>query len=419
MAPLRKRMWLPIMGLGAFFTAVVVAGNVLLGVAYTAPPGQPESRGPSDYLERKVRKVRKLFERVRWRREEPESAVPQPIEFAFARLPLPVLALHGSESTKEPDPARYLHFLREPGVRWLESPPAPPTEDYFGVGRALLFDRVVGRDSNVFEARERLRDDWSRWSLSRSDGVVVDVLDGVFYMPRSLCDELADVVRWWFPPSGCYSLVQEDCGSMVSRLVQLREPERMESPFREFAYRWVERQQRQFGHDAYWITFGVEQGLEAVDSVDFAYEQRKTLWDVVRKVYLSKYIGRAEERLRHEAWRISDWKALDYFIAPPVLAAYTWYRGWERRITIAGTKLSVNVEPLAHILDTLDDGERDLVAAVGMEWEIPGIPVKLIVSAGVHNGDLEFDFVGIGTSLGEAKKAVKMVLAEVEGIDED
>jgi hypothetical protein len=41
-----------------------------------------------------------------------------------------------------------------------------------------------------------------------------------------------------------------------------------------------------------------------------------------------------------------------------------------------------------------------------LEWGLKGWPIGLIVSAGLYDGNLEVDFVGIGTSVGMARKAL-------------
>jgi hypothetical protein len=75
MAPCKNRFWFPAAGLGALFMAVVLAVNALLSAVYKAPAGLPESRSPSDYLQRKVdRKSTRLNSSHRYISRMPSSA---------------------------------------------------------------------------------------------------------------------------------------------------------------------------------------------------------------------------------------------------------------------------------------------------------------------------------------------------------
>lgn len=368
-----------------FFAAVVVAGNALLAAVYTAPPARMEADGPSDYMTRKVRRVRRAIEQLRvlWTEvREPESALPPSDE------PAPRKA----EGRVE---AFAYDLIPEPVLNDDPKPDAAPRR----------VERILASDFDVAAHREFVREQWEAWSLANSHGFMESLLDDVFRVPACLCDGAVRTLRCWFPQSGCYSLTQEDETPLVLRLVSLREPGRMNSPFREFAMRWAEREAKQLGGDSYLRTFGVEEGLEEPSAHDILHEQEKVLWDVVRKVYLSRYSVRGEARLRDDLWRFGEWKPLDILVLPAVVVAYTWYRGFERRISFAGTRLTLKVEPLKEIYrDYRRNGNE--VSAAGFEWEIPGFPLKLIVSTGITEGKYGFDFIGIGTSLGEAKKAL-------------
>lgn len=453
MAPRSNGFWAPIARLGAFFTAVVIGGNLLLGALYAPMPGNPESSGPTNYLDRKVKKLRKAFDRLRLQLFEeaprPQSDRAEPLVFAFGYLPDPVPAqasggrepelamsaavildpiLEPVAGSREPDPALYLHGLPPASLLWDPPPRIPEPQLRVGCGAgfwgehrwkpASIFDQVSEHD--FYATALRLPEDLDRWPGNRSHGILNDALDDLFGVPRVLGDELFGALRSWFQPSGTHSLAEEDERPMVSRLFHLRQPQWEESPFREFVTRWVERQQRHLsGHSEYLLTIGVQEGLSDVDESEFEYEQRKILWDVFRRTYFSRYMPKLEDKLKDEAWRFEEWRTVDMVVGPPILATYTWYRGFERRWTVLGTKLRLRVEPLYRIRQVYGDDEDDLVAAVALEWEIPGLALKVIASGGLHDGDPGMDFVGIGTSIGVAKSAVRHQMAADGEFDEE
>jgi len=412
MTPPRTRFWLPKMGLAAFFTAAVLAGNVLLSSVCPAAPGKPHVRTSSESMMRKVRKVKRAWDRWREPARLRESAAP--IEFACALIPDPSVAVveaaaPGDEGkpvleddeprSAEPDPARYLRPSLEPATLWLGPRPVRVDDDF---DARAAHERVASLDVEAASARQQFAAEWRRWSLGRDPGFFEGALEAAFEVPRTLCDGAFGALRACWPTDGCYSLAQEEEGPMVGRLLQLRGPEHTSSALREFAARWVEREQRQFSGPAYYL---VAFDDEPADNEELRVEQRKILLDVGRKVYLSKYLGRAEERLKGEAWFVWQWQPVDWLVGPPVLAAYTYFRGWERRISFANTKLYLKLEPIDRIREQLDRDEL-MVGAFTVEWQFASFPLKLLFSTGIQDGEFLMDFVGIGTSIGDAKKAV-------------
>jgi hypothetical protein len=402
-------------GLGAFFASVVILGNALLAAVYKPLPGKAESRGPSEYLDRRVRRVKNAFERVRETilgDRKDQSALPEP-EWAFGYLPEPVLDDDDPPSSNNgsPDPARYLNLTLKSDFPPYWYAPAPSTEP--------TFERLARESMWPGLGREALIENWTLWESFCDRSLVHLGLDLFFSLPRTFFDEVVDVVRWWFPADQTISLCEEDDSSMVSRFVQIRDPGRVDSPFREFAREWVNRQDRIFGSagDAYLFSVDFD-NIEDVPVEDVMYEEGKILLDVFRRVYLSKYFGGTEERLKGEAWRVSQWKPIDYVLCPPVLAAYTWYRGWDRRLRLLGTKLRIKIEPPAKIYETTKHEGRRMVGAVTLEWQVGDFPIKLVAAAGWNEGHAELDFIGIGTSVGIAKKAVHMRVVEEEREEE-
>ncbi len=398
-------------GLGAFFASVVILGNALLAAVYQPLPGKAESRGPSEYLDRRVRKVKSAFERMKERvmgRESVPEKSDAGVEWSFAYLPDPVLDDDDPPRgrNQSPDPARYLNLSLKSDFppEWYAPAPAEPS-----------FERLARESIWPGLGREALVENWTLWESFCDRSLVHLGLDMFFSLPRTFFDEVVDVVRWWFPADHTISLREEDDSSMVSRFVQIRDPGRVDSHFREFAREWVNRQDRVFGAagDAYLFSVDFD-NVESVSVDDVMYEEGKVLLDVFRRVYLSKYFGGTEDRLKGEAWRVSKWKPIDYVLCPPVLLAYTWYRGWERRIRLGDTKIHIKIQPPARIYDTMKHERRRMIGAVTLEWQVGSFPLKLIASAGWNEGRAELDFVGIGTSVGIAKMEVRRLADEEE-----
>ncbi len=270
------------------------------------------------------------------------------------------------------------------------------------------FGRMLARDLDGIASMRFMVEQWSLWTLECDRSPALSVLDDLFALPAEACHGIVSLARSCFSTSGCYSLRQENEGPLIGRLGILAGGSRMTSPFTEFARQWVARQHKVMGEDSYLRTMSYELGFEAVDEDALWSEEQKLIWDVARKVYLSRYFGRSDERVR-EMWRFSEWRSVDYIVAPPLLAAYTWYRGWERRITVWDTRLQVKLEPLSTIVHNAGRGGVDVPFALAVEWEIPGFPIRAIVAAGLRDGGASVDFIGIGTSIAAARKAYREV----------
>jgi hypothetical protein len=133
-------------------------------------------------------------------------------------------------------------------------------------------------------------------------------------------------------------------------------------------------------------------------------------WDALRRTYLSRYKIQAEEKIKDDAWYFDRWSGADFVVLPPLLGAYVYYRGLDKKFTVMGTRLTLSVEPVSEWVRR----NRDVSAAASVEWSMKEWPVGVIVSAGLHDGKYGLDFVGIGTSIG----AVRQVLEEESRLSE-
>jgi hypothetical protein len=403
MGPRSRRFWLPLARLSAFFGAVVVAGNLSLE-AVRPPPriSGPVGREVDFYtrqkrkLDRNLRRFERLFDVFA---PAPEPARPEPEPAGEPGAALPSRPAPLAYLQPEPLPA----LLQEPELNlglpaglsvepvpfpWLETDAAPAP---MPVALGELPDHA---DLTALAL------DWRRL---HSPDPVADVCDGLLKGPELLLDGALSLASDLFPRRGTYSWRQDAGDGIASRLLDLDRSPRQGRIFSDFVGRLVEREQRFFSkfEDSYLNTPGVEDGTADVDRGDLADEQRKIVWDTLRKTYYSKYKFKAEERIRDEAFYFNQWRGMDFVVLPPLMAGYLFYRGYDKKISIGETWLRVSLEPIRKWAR-----EDELLAGLSVEWMVKGFPVGLVVAAGLDDGDPELDFIGIGTSVGMAKKTL-------------
>ena len=131
------------------------------------------------------------------------------------------------------------------------------------------------------------------------------------------------------------------------------------------------------------------------------YDQKKAAWRAFKEVYLEKYEFRAIEELRGSRLSPESWSGADYVVIPTLMAGYAWERGIDKRVAGMG----IHVEPVKDIVSCLK-ADDELRAAVGLDFDLPRVPLKLIVTAGIYDGDVELDFIGVATSYGAARAAI-------------
>jgi hypothetical protein len=230
-------------------------------------------------------------------------------------------------------------------------------------------------------------------------------------VPQDLIGYCLSMGQLVFPAAGSRSLRQEDESGITGRIFAFPDEMPMREPFVEGMVRFASKEQSYFANfsENPIYSFSVEQGLTDIDMSQFREDQRRIFLDVIRKTYLSKYFAKVEDRVRDDAWRFSQWQGADFIVGPPLIAAYAWLRGIDRKIPIIGElKLRVSVEPLQRIREYDHDREHNLIGATTLELGLSSFPVKAVCSFGLHHGDPTMDFVGIGTSVGEAKKVISM-----------
>jgi hypothetical protein len=240
-------------------------------------------------------------------------------------------------------------------------------------------------------------------------------LDVIFGLPNGLIETVVGGICSIGTRAETISLCEERERSLLPRLLAGGSGISPRA-FDDFVTQFVSREQKYFARfqDSALSTFGVEDGTAEVDRGAMMDDQRKIAFDAAKKLYLGGFGSRLDERVREEAFDIGRWHPVDFVAGPAILAGYLYIRGWEKKVGMGPFECRIQVEPLRRILERLGSDDEPLVSAASVEIGVGNFPIKAIVSVGLMDGDPLFDFVGIGTSLGKAKQAVRTELAVMD-----
>jgi hypothetical protein len=424
MGPASSRFWLPLTRLAAFFVTVVVAGNVVFHTFRPTAADVTTADETSDYFLRKRKRIQKQFQRTLEKffgvpvagaatdgmSESP--LIPRPLVPAVEVVKLvppaperePLQAISPPAAPPAPGPVR-LGFLEPEPAPFIWPPlPEPPRPVFAPIvdlpGSLGLCNDLAFRSELVAE-----------WYRRGAPDPLADVGDVLLKGPELLLDSIftcasgmgsRPAVRAW----------DDDGGSITAQMLDVNIGPRQERIGREFLIQLGAREQRYFSgfSDSSVNTFGFQNGTESADLHQLALDQRKVFWDALRRTYLARYKVNAEEKLKEDAWYLDRWSGWDFAVLPPLMGAYVYYRGIDKKFTVLGTRLTVSVEPVSEWARR----NHDLNSAASLEWSMKGWPVGVIVSTGLHDGRYGLDFVGIGTSIGAVRQALeeKSSLAE-------
>jgi hypothetical protein len=228
-------------------------------------------------------------------------------------------------------------------------------------------------------------------------GIVISIGNLLLVLPELIFDEVV---------LGLHTLASDSDDTLTSKVLSVDVSGSSGHLFPEFLTFFSERESRFFAGfgDSYLATPDVERGVADVDMAALIVEQRKVMWDVLKKTYFSKYKFRAEERIHEDAFYVNKWRGVDFVTLPPFIAAYLYYRGLDKSFTVYGTQVHILVEPGMRFF-----AKSDIIGAFIIDWRpTKDFPIGIIASTGMYNGKPEFEFIGIGTSIGEAKKAIAL-----------
>ena len=411
MGPARSRFWLPLTRLGAFFVTVVVVGNIVFHAFRPTAADLTTADESSDYFERKRKRLHKQIQRTLERflgfpaaGSDPNrlSGVtpPHPTEMVqvvpppAAREPLQAI----TPPAVAPPKAVSLGFFapEPPPFVWPDPlvPPRPARTSSFDIPLSLgLSDELCFRSELVSEFYRRGAPDPAS-----------DVADALLKGPELLIDSIFTCAGGLGSRQAVRSWDDDDGRSITAQLLNVGLGPRQDRIGREFLMQLGTREARYFSNfsDSRANSFGFETGTEGADLHELMLDQRKVFWDALRRTYLARYKVNAEERIKDDAWYLDRWSGWDYAVLPPLLGAYVFYRGVDKKISVLGTRMIVSVEPVSEWVRR----NRDVSAAASVEWTMKDWPLGVIVSAGLHDRKYGLDFVGIGTSIGTVRQAL-------------
>lgn len=174
--------------------------------------------------------------------------------------------------------------------------------------------------------------------------------------------------------------------------------------FSEFMTHFYERESKFLGsiNDTYLSNPQLEDGNTTINMNDFMVEQRKVMWDVLKKTYFAKYRFQAEERIHDDAFYLNRWQGVDYVALPPFIAGYLYYRGLDKTATIDEFRVRMLFEPGSRLLT------GNVIGAIMVDVRPKNSPIGVVSSMGLYHGHVEFEFIGIGTTIESVKKAIKL-----------
>jgi hypothetical protein len=384
----RKTFWLPLIRLGAFFGGVVIAGNAFFHAARSEADSLPKDPDRSvDYFSRKKKRLERSFFRLLDRfLGVPASAATADQEAVAARVAGPIvdkLTTSEREKVVSPEPEAAPFVWPTP----LAVHPLPRTMEFLEWHdfRAQLVTDLYRRCARDLPA---------------------DVGDALLRGPEMLFDEITLAIG---SPSGrplVRSWKDEENRSVTGRMLDVQFDLRDQRIFSVFLQQWTERERRYLGgfdEESRASTYGFQDRTEGPDLHDVADDQRRILMDALRRTYLARYRMQSDEPFPDEVWECRNWNGFDFVALPVLISGVLYYRGINKRVSIGPTALRFTFEPASEFIRRRHD--RAVMGA--LEWTVKGFPLGFIVSAGLHGGHYEMDFIGIGTSIGAARRAVE------------
>lgn len=235
-------------------------------------------------------------------------------------------------------------------------------------------------------------------SLSASDEAA---WNDFLAMPQRFLDGTLDFVSRRLPdPAEALWAGPGGDTPLVLRLLRVRICGTDEDLLRRFLDEWMDGQRN------YLMGFQEKIGRAepaALEPSRFLRRQRKIAWNALKSLYFDRYQVEARETLRRTNFGIEEWHGIDYAILPLALAAYVAYRGFDQRFSVGPLRLSIRMEPLAEWFGL----RQDLTAGLVVECRPRDFPLALLAAAGLHDRQMELDFIGIGTEMGVMMQALR------------
>ena len=299
-----------------------------------------------------------------------------------------------------------LEFTPQP----LYSLPGEPMPEAFSSSAAAL---------RLYDSFEDSDADWERRRLTLAQcGLLSEIrgwtaLDVIVGLPNGIMDWVTDGLRPTSDRDEVLSMLSPAGLSLMPRVFSCPITGATVHPFDDLLEQILLREVKYLGRfqDYRLSTFAAEESPEDIDTGDLMRGQQRVLVDAGRKLYFARYSTVFDARFRAEVVDFSCWQTVDFVIAPSMVAAYLYLFGWEQKFNLWGLRCAFQIEPVRQIRERHDGSHGDLVSAAGVEIGVGNFPLKVIVSAGLMDGDALIDFVGVGTSLSTTRHVVARELS--------
>ncbi len=344
MGPGLRRFWLPLIRLGTFFVAIVLAWNTVLQGFRSAGASSPEDpQNSDDPIPRRMKRLQRRFYRLLERFiDTPASAssigeektgvvttgaVARRSAVSTARMTLPAEAVLDGFALPDAEAAPFVWRL-PPRVQEMPEASFPKPmglPDWPEYRAQLVTDvyRRCGADPIADVGHVFLQ------------GPVMQ-FDGVFSFVSGLSRRSA--LRTW---------EEEENRSVTRRMLDIQFGARNERIYAVFMRQRMEREQKYLGafNESRANTVGFQDRTEGADLNELADDQRTVFWDVLRRTSLSQYKMQSEEQIREGAWRFGGWNGVDLVVLPPFMAFYVYFRGFDKKFSLGDTALRLDIEP--------------------------------------------------------------------------
>jgi hypothetical protein len=172
-----------------------------------------------------------------------------------------------------------------------------------------------------------------------------DVGDALLVGPELIVDQALSCIGGLSDRPILRTSEDEESRSVTARMLDVQLDPRKQRLFTVFLQQWTECEMKYLAAfpDSRVNTFGFENRTEGANLDELALDQRKVLWDALRRTYLARYMLHSEEQIRDGAWYIDRWTAMDFAVLPPFIGAYVYYRGIERKIPMGEVALRQSV----------------------------------------------------------------------------
>jgi hypothetical protein len=300
----------------------------------------------------------------------------------------------GDEALSAPEPLGFLETPLWTDTASLESE-APPLAFLDPPPADLTFPKLT--ENPEF---------WKVYRRRCSTSCIEEFLEDLLRVPDAmLCCAVGTLQETFHSRGTVVRWVKGEPQPLSDRFLEFARTPTEDGLFMTFTRNLAAREGRFFAGlaDSEIYTYEFEDGTGELDHDEVMRKQRKIVWDAVRKTYVESYREKAEKTLKEDSFEVRAWMGRDFLVLPPMIAGYIYFRGLEKDFSVGPTRLRFSFEPLEEWLS----GD-DLWGAMDFECKLDGFPIGLVVSVGLHEDNLGLDFIGIGTGVGIAKKAVQL-----------